>query len=246
MAHVSDRVDPARDAEIVETELMLADMESLERMLAKAEKKARGAGEEAKDAAEDKRLIQEILGFLEKGEAFHAARMEEDEALRRRIRSWQILTAKPVLYVANAEEKSGGAADNPHLRAARAHAEKHGASLLAVSARLEEELALFSAEERMEYLKSEGLAMTGLEEIIRETCALLRLITFFTVGEKETRAWTIPQGATASRAAGRIHGDFEKGFIRAEIVGYEDFLAHQGWQGARTRDGCVLKAETIL
>ncbi len=233
VAHVAESVNPARDAEIVETELMLADMESLQKRSAKLEKKARGAGDEAKSAAADKALAEEILSFLDKGDSASViALLNEEGAAKRRARSWQLLTAKPVLYVANADEE-GLRHGSAHIRSARDYAEEKGAAIVLLSARLEEELALFSEKERADYLKSEALAPTGLEELIRQSYALLRLITFFTVGEKEARAWTIPDGTSAMRAAGRIHADFEKHFIRAETVAYQDFLAHQGWHGAR-------------
>jgi len=234
--HVDNRVDPVADAETVETELMLADLESLEKRVSAAAKKATSGDKEA-------RIIASVLGqALELLRAGQPARLtvpkDEDEA--RLFAQAQLLTAKPVLYVCNVEEDTA-ASGNTHSARVFAKAQAEGAQAVIVSAAIEAELIGMEAEERMVFLAEMGLAETGLARIIRAGYDLLHLITFFTVGPKEARAWTVPQGASAPQAAGAIHSDFEKGFIRAETIAYDDFIG-LGGEG-KAREAGKLRAE---
>jgi hypothetical protein len=227
VTHVEGRIDPLADMEIIATELMLADLESLERRLPALEKRAKGPDKEARETLA---LAQRALAELNAGRPARLAPVAPDED--KAWRMLQLLTAKPVLVAANVEEGSAasGNALSENL-AARAAAE--GAPTVVVSARIESEIALLAADERGEFLDHLGLAEPGLDRLIHETYALLGLMTFFTAGPKEARAWTVPQGATAPQAAGVIHGDFEKGFIRAETIAYDDFVRFGGEAGAR-------------
>jgi GTP-binding protein YchF len=227
VTHVEGRVDPLADLEIIETELMLADLESLERRKDNLEKRARtGDKESAKTLA----MVNLALEQLNAGRPARAAQVppEDDKAWR----MLQLLTAKPTLYVANVDE--GSAADGNALSAAVAErAGRDGANTVAISAKIESEIALLEPEERAEFLETIGLEEPGLNRLIREAYALLGLQTFFTVGPKEARAWTVHVGATAPQAAGEIHTDFEKGFIRAETIAYDDYVRLNGEGGAR-------------
>jgi GTP-binding protein YchF len=228
IAHVEGSVDPIRDAATVETELMLADLESLERRLAALGKRARGGDEQAKAQLA---LAEPVLAALREGRPARQAGIaaEQQEALR----ALNLLSAKPVLYIANVEEASA-AAGNAHSRRVARWAAAQGAPAVVISAALEAEVALLAeAAERREFLAALGLAESGLSRVIRAGYRLLDLVTFFTVGPKEARAWTVKRGTTARQAAGRIHSDFARGFIRAETISYEDFVAHGGEQGAR-------------
>ncbi|SDH07507.1 redox-regulated ATPase YchF [Roseospirillum parvum] len=237
VTHVEGGVDPIRDAETVDTELMLADLESLERRLAPILKKARSGEKEAKEQAA---LMEPIVEALREGRPARALRPADPDD-RRRFNALQLLTAKPVLYVANVEE--GAAAEGNALsEKVFARAAEEGARAVVISAAIEAEVAqLEEAEEKAEFLDSLGLAETGLARVIREGYALLDLITFFTVGPKEARAWTVRHGARAPEAAGVIHTDFERGFIRAETVAYDDYVSLGGETGAR--DAGKLRAE---
>ncbi|HZT89436.1 MAG TPA: redox-regulated ATPase YchF [Stellaceae bacterium] len=236
VTHVEGSVDPIRDAETVETELMLADLDSLERRAAAAEKRARGGDKEAKAQLA---VIEPVLAALREG--VPARRVELPADLRPLLKSLQLLTAKPVLYVANVDE--GSAADgNPMSRRVADYAATHGAVSVAISAAIEAEIAhLDDPGEKNEFLASLGLEETGLARVIHAGYRLLDLVTFFTVGPKEAKAWTIVRGTKAPQAAGVIHTDFEKGFIRAETIAYADFVACGGEQGAK--DGGRLRLE---
>ncbi|MFZ5609916.1 MAG: redox-regulated ATPase YchF [Pseudomonadota bacterium] len=229
VTHVEGRVDPLADAETVETELMLADLESLEKRRQTLEKRARGQDQEARTLLA---LIDPIVTLLEAGKPARVyAPRDEEEA--RRVRALQLLTAKPVLYVCNVEE-AAAAHGNAHSARVAAMAHAQGAGCVVISAAVEAEIAqLADKAERKAFLEALGLAETGLSQVIRAGYALLGLITFFTAGLKEARAWTVRKGARAPQAAGVIHGDFEKGFIRAETIAYEDFIACGGEQGAK-------------
>ncbi|HSR72961.1 MAG TPA: redox-regulated ATPase YchF [Kiloniellales bacterium] len=248
VTHVEATIDPVRDAEVVETELMLADLESVERQLETVVKRARGGDAEAKAR----------LAVLEPvAEALRAGRPAREAAPSGELASLfaqlNLLSAKPVLYVANVEE-SAVARGNAHSARVAAMAEAKGAACVVVSAAIEAEVATLSdPAERREFLAGLGLEETGLNRVIRAGYALLDLITFFTAGPKEARAWTVERGATAPQAAGVIHSDFERGFIRAETISFEDFVACGGEQGAkdagrmrvegrdyRVRDGDIL------
>ncbi|MEL6285618.1 MAG: redox-regulated ATPase YchF [Pseudomonadota bacterium] len=222
ITHVAGKVDPLADLETVETELMLSDLESLEKRKAGVQKKAHSGDKEAKAQLA---LIDKALAELGEGRPARYAEVSADE--RRAWQMLQLLTAKPVLYIANVDE--GSAADgNDYSARIVAHAETEDAPCVVISAQIESEMALLDDEERSEYLESIGLEEPGLNRLIHAGYALLGLQTYFTAGPKETRAWTIPVGATAPQAAGVIHGDFEKGFIRAETIAFDDYVACGG------------------
>jgi len=227
VTHVEGSVDPLRDAETVETELMLADLDSLERRVEGAVKRARGGDKEAAALLE---VMEPALAALREGRPARAAAIPADR--RPLFDRLQLLTAKPVLYVCNVEEAA--AAGNARSAAVAARAAAEGAGCVVISAAIEAEVAaLADAEEKREFLAALGLAETGLARLIRAGYALLNLITFFTVGPKEAHAWTVHKGATAAEAAGAVHSDFQRGFIRAETIAYEDFVACGGEQGAK-------------
>jgi GTP-binding protein YchF len=227
VTHVEGRVDPLSDAETVETELMLADLESLERRRPALEKKAKGADKEAKATLA---LVDAALSVLGEGKPARMAEVPPEEGGR--FRQLQLLTAKPVLYVCNVDEASA-AEGNAYSRAVEAKAEKEGAGIVVISAKIEAELAHLAEDERAAYLDSLGLTEPGLHRLIRAGYKLLGLITYFTVGPKEARAWTITTGTAAPQAAGVIHTDFEKGFIRAETISFDDFVRYNGETGAK-------------
>ena len=226
--HVDNKVDPIADAETVETELMLADLESLEKRVPAFIKKGQQGDKEAKAAAS---VLGQALDLLRDGKPARLTRpKDEDEA--RIFGQAQLLTAKPVLYVCNVEESS--AADGNEFSArVFAKAEAEGAKAVVVSAAIEAEIATMAPEDRAEFLTDLGLNETGLARVIRAGYDLLHLRTFFTCGPKEARAWTIEAGSKAPQAAGVIHSDFERGFIRAETIGYDDYVAYNGEAGAR-------------
>jgi GTP-binding protein YchF len=226
--HVANKVDPIADAEVVETELMLADLDSLEKRVPAAQKKAAQGDKEAKQIAT---VLLPALELLRDGKPARLA-MPTDEEDRRVFNQAQLLTAKPVLYVCNVEEES---AANGNAFSARVFekAKSEGANAVIVSAAIESELVDMEPEDRMVFLEEMGLHETGLARIIRAGYDLLHLITFFTVGPKEARAWTVHRGAKAPQAAGEIHSDFEKGFIRAETIAYDDYVALGGETAAK-------------
>jgi ribosome-binding ATPase len=222
VTHVEGRVDPVADAETIGTELMLADLEGIERRQAGLVRRLKGSD---KEAAEQAALLERARAALEAGRPARSVAVGAEEA-----RAWsmlQLLTAKPVLYVCNVEEAcaaTGNAASAPVAAMARAE----GAGCVVISAKIEEEIAQLADDERAEFLTAMGLEEPGLDRLIREGYRLLGLQTYFTVGPKEARAWTIPAGTLAPQAAGVIHGDFERGFIRAETIAYDDFVALGG------------------
>jgi GTP-binding protein YchF len=226
IAHVEGSIDPVRDAETVETELMLADLDSLERRLVAAQKKARGGD---KEAVAQLALMEPIVGALQAGRPARAVVTPENAEAVRRL---QLLTSKPVLYVCNVEEASAATGNAFSARvAARAAAE--GARSVVVSAAIEAEVAQLAEQDRGEFLAGLGLGDSGLDRVIRAGYDLLGLITFFTVGPKEARAWTVTSGTKAPQAAGVIHGDFERGFIACETIAYADYVACNGEAGAK-------------
>jgi hypothetical protein len=235
VAHVEGRVDPVADAETIETELMIADMESIERRLQGIARKVRGGD---KEAVTQERLLRAALAALEEGRPARTVEVAEEDA--RAWRMLQLLTAKPVLYVCNVEEASAATGNAQSARVAEM-ARAQGAGTVVISARIEEELAQLDPEEAEAFLDEMGLQEPGLDRLIRAGYALLHLQTFFTAGPKEARAWTIPEGTRAPQAAGVIHGDFERGFIRAETVSYEDYVALGG--EAKAREAGKLRAE---
>jgi GTP-binding protein YchF len=227
VTHVEGRVDPLSDLDIIDTELMIADLESLERRIPALEKRAKSADKEAVAAL---RLANLALEPLKAGRPARSAKVAEDDA--RAWRMLQLLTTKPALYVCNVDEDSA-AAGNALSDAVAQRAAQDGAKSVVISAKIESEIALLDRDERAEFLETLGLEEPGLDRMIREAYALLGLRTYFTAGPKEARAWTIPAGATGPEAAGVIHTDFEKGFIRAETIAFDDYVRLAGEAGAR-------------
>ena len=236
VTHVEGRIDPVADAETVETELMLADLESLEKRVPALVKKAAQGDKEAKIAAS---VLGQALDLLREGKPARLT-VPKDEEEARVLGTAQLLTAKPVLYVCNVEEAS--AANGNALSAAVATmAAASGAASVVISAAIESEIAQMDPADRPDFLSELGLTETGLARVVRAGYDLLALLTYFTAGPKETRAWTIPRGTKAPQAAGVIHGDFERGFIRAETIAYDDFVRLGGEAGAR--DAGKLRSE---
>ena len=226
--HVDNKIDPISDAETVETELMLADLESLEKRVPAAQKKASSGDKEAKIMAS---VLGQALDLLRQGKPARLTEPKDEEELRV-FRQAQLLTAKPVLYVCNVEEDSA-AQGNAFSARVFEKAKAEGAEAVIVSAAIESDLVGMDSAERLAFLEEMGLHETGLNRVIRAGYELLHLITFFTVGPKETRAWTLHKGARAPQAAGEIHTDFERGFIRAETIAYNDYITLNGEAGAR-------------
>ena len=226
VVHVAGEIDPVSDLETIDTELALADLDGVARAIDKAERKAR-AGE--KEAVAALGVYQRLQAHLSDGRPARSMDLTDPERLI--VRDLFLLTAKPSMYIANVSED--GLADNPYVDAVRKYAEREGADVVVISGNLEAELALLEDDDRDEMLAEYGLEEPGLNKVIRAAYHLLGLRTFFTAGPKEARAWTVKQGATAPQAAGAIHTDFEKGFIRAEVIAYDDFIAYNGEQGAK-------------
>ncbi len=226
ITHVEGGVDPVRDADIIETELMLADLESLERRQTGLEKRARGNDREAKEQLE---LMEPLLAALRDGKPARTAVIEGKEAETARL---QLMTTKPVLYVCNVEE-GAASTGNEYSELVKKRAEAEGAGVVIVSAAIEAEVSQLEAEERAEFLDGLGLKDSGLDRVIAAGYRLLGLQTYFTVGPKETRAWTITAGTKAPQAAAVIHNDFERGFIACETIAYDDYVTFKGDAGAR-------------
>jgi len=226
IVHVAGKIDPLSDIEVVNTELALADLDSAERALAKAEKAAKSGD---KDGLKAREVLQRVRAQLDAGKSVRALKFDETE--RPIVRDLQLLTSKPVMYVANVSE--GGFTANPYLDALEKLARSEGSEVVAVCASIEAEIAQLEEVDRADFLKELGLAEPGLNRVIRAAYRLLGLQTYFTAGPKEVRAWTVRSGATAPQAAGVIHTDFERGFIRAEVIGYEDYVSGRGEAGAR-------------
>ena len=239
VTHVSGRVDPLHDIEIIDTELMLADLETVQKSLQRAE---RAAKTNEKTAVARRDGLQKISASLEAGKPARAVALDEQET--EALRDLHLITAKPVMYVANVAEDAPQ--DNPLVAPVRALAERQGTELVVISAALEAELAQLPDDERAEFLASLGLAEPGLNRVIRSAYRLLGLKTFYTAGPKECRAWTVPRGATAPQAAGAIHTDFERGFIRAEVIGYDAFIKRRGEAGAREAGELRLEGKTYV
>jgi GTP-binding protein YchF len=230
VTHVEGRVDPVADIETVETELMLADLESLERRADGLERKARGTDKDAKEAKETLDLIGRALALLRNGKpARLTSRRPEEE---KSFHMLGLLTSLPVLYVCNVDEQSAGGG-NTFSSKVEARAKSEDAAVVVISAKIEAEIAVLSRNEREDYLAAIGLKEAGLDRLIAAGYALLHLVTYFTAGPKETRAWTVTKGTKAPQAAGVIHSDFERGFIRAETISYDDYVACGGEVGAR-------------
>lgn len=226
VTHVAGKVDALADIETIDTELVLADLESAERALDRAVRQTRSGEKEARKLVA---VLERVVDHLGAGRPLRTLMVEGEE--KEVLKSWQFITAKPVLYVANVDDSA--AEDNAQVAAVRHHAATEGAEVVVLCAALEAELAELDADEQAEFLADLGQTEPGLHRLIRAGYALLDLLTFFTAGPKEVRAWTVRRGATAPQAAGRIHTDFEKGFIRAEVTAYEDFISCGGESGAR-------------
>jgi GTP-binding protein YchF len=226
VVHVAGKIDPLGDIEVINTELALADMETVEKALDRAAKQSK-AGD--KKALARKALLERVRDGLDGGAPVRALALDEDA--RAGLRDLFLLTAKPTMYIANVAED--GFEDNPHLEAVRGLAAGDGSEVVPVCAAIEAEIVELEPDERDEFLADLGLEEPGLNRVVRAGYRLLGLETFFTAGPKEVRAWTIPTDARAPQAAGVIHTDFERGFIRAEVIAYDDFVACQGEQGAK-------------
>lgn len=226
ITHVSGSVDPLRDIEIINTELALADLESVDKRLQRVTKDTRAGN---KEALALQSLLQRVRDHLDQGNPVRSLGLSDDEL--KSLRDLHLLTIKPTMYVANVNED--GFEANTYLDSVRGLAESEGAEVVAICAAIEAELVELSDEERREFMDDLGMEESGLDRVIRAGYKLLGLQTYFTAGVKEVRAWTIVAGATAPQAAGVIHGDFEKGFIRAEVIAYDDFIVCNGEQGAK-------------
>lgn len=226
VTHVSGSINPLDDIEIINTELALADLESVEKQLFKATKNAKTNEKEALALRE---VLQRVSAHLNEGSPLRLLDLDENDGLR--IRDLHLITQKPVMYVANVDE--GGFENNVHLDAVVGLARQEGAEVVVICAAIEAEIALLDDDDRFEFLRDLGLEEPGLDRVIRCGYTLLGLQTYFTAGEKEVRAWTTKVGASAPRAAAEIHTDFEKGFIRAEVIAYDDYVSGNGEQGAK-------------
>ncbi|NOT10529.1 MAG: redox-regulated ATPase YchF [Methylococcaceae bacterium] len=226
VVHVAGKIDPINDIEVINTELALADMASVEKALLRSSKMAKSGN---KDEQAKKQVLEQILKQLDAG---HPARLleltPEEKAF---VKDLCLMTLKPTMYIANVQDD--GFENNPLLDKVRAFADKEGAMVVPLCAAMEAEIAQLDDEEKREFLDDLGLDEPGLNRVVRAGYKLLNLATYFTAGVKEVRAWTIPVGASAPQAAGVIHTDFEKGFIRAEVIAYQDFISHKGEQGAK-------------
>ncbi|QIL89791.1 redox-regulated ATPase YchF [Microbulbifer sp. SH-1] len=224
--HVANRVHPVADIEVINTELALADLDTVEKALQRYSRAAKG---QDKHAIRMKVLLEKIQPHLNEAKPLRSFGLDTDELTD--LRELSLLTIKPTMYIANVDED--GFENNPHLDAVAAIAAEENAVLVPICNKLESEIAELDDDEKLEFLEGLGMEEPGLNRVIRAGYQLLGLHTYFTAGVKEVRAWTIPQGATAPQAAGKIHTDFEKGFIRAEVISYNDFVAHKGEAGAK-------------
>jgi ribosome-binding ATPase len=240
ITHVEGKIDPLADIDTIETELMLADLDSLEKRVLNLEKKAKGGDKEAKEQLE---LVQRSLKLLTEGQPARLVQRAREE--EKAFQGLQLLTSKPVLYVCNVEEAS---ADKGNAFSARvfARAKEENAVAVVVSAKIESEIAVMAAEDQADFLEAVGLSEPGLNRVIRAGYELLGLLTYFTVGPKEARAWTVTEGTKAPGAAGVIHTDFEKGFIRAETIAYADYVALKGEAGARDNGKLRLEGKEYI
>lgn len=237
--HVNGRVSPEDDIEVINTELTLADLESVEKALQRINKKIKSAD---KEALIEKAFLEKIYEHLSQGKLARTLELNDQEKIL--LKNSFLLTAKPTLYVANVEEN--GFENNPMLDQVKKLAEKEGAKVIPVCVKIEAEISELEDDEKIEFLKDLGLQEPGLNRVIRAGYELLGLLTYFTAGVKEVRAWTVAKGATAPQAAGVIHTDFEKGFIRAEVIAYADFIQHKGEAGAKEAGKWRLEGKTYL
>ncbi len=233
ITHVEGSIDAIRDAEIIETELMLSDLESLERRMVSLRKKAKAASAEGKEAQKSIGVFHKLIKLLEEGKPVRSYAPENEEETRI-LDEAQLLTIKPIVYVCNVEEEKASTG-NEMSNKMENFSKKQGAECVVISAAIEEEVSQLPKEEQKEYLQALNLEETGLSKIIRQGYELLHLLTFFTIGPKEARAWTLEKNFTAPQAAGCIHTDFEKGFIRAETISYSDYIEYKGEFGAKEK-----------
>ena len=240
VTHVDGRVDPVADAETIETELMLADIESIEKRMQGLVRKVRGGD---KDAIQQERLLKAALAVLEEGKPARVVDVDAEDA--KMWRTLQLLTTKPILYVCNVDE-ADASEGNAHSARVFEKAAAEGAACVVISAKIEEEISQLDRDEAQMFLEELGLAEAGLDRLIRAGHELLGLETYFTVGPKEARAWTIRHSTAAPQAAGVIHGDFERGFIRAETIAYDDFVAFGGEQGCKDAGKMRIEGKTYV
>jgi len=237
--HVDGRIDPLSDIETITTELVLADLDSVDKAFNRISRTAKSGD---KTAVSQRDVLEKMLAHLSEGHPARALELDESEQLA--IREFQLITIKPMMYIANVAED--GFENNPHLDAVREYATKEAAEVVPVCASIEAEISELDEEEKLEFLEDLGLKEPGLDRVIRAGYQLLSLQTFFTAGVQEVRAWTVGIGATAPQGAGKIHTDFEKGFIRAEVVAYDDFIEFQGEQGAKDAGKWRLEGKEYL
>lgn len=239
IVHVAGRLDPLSDIEIINTELSLADLESVERAIERTEKRLKANEKEARARMV---VLQKLKACLNEGHRARNVVLTPEE--KKQITDLHLVTTKPVMYIANVSEE--GFENNPYLDVVRQKAETENAEVVAVCAGIEAEIAQLEESDRQEFLEELGLEESGLAQVIRAGYALLELLTFFTVGKKEVRAWTVRSGSTAPQAAGRIHTDFERGFIRAEVTSYDDFVSLGGEQAAREAGKLKLEGKAYI
>ncbi|WP_213471860.1 redox-regulated ATPase YchF [Staphylococcus simulans] len=228
VTHVSGRVDPLDDIEVINMELVLADLESVDKRLPRLEKMAR---QKDKDALNEVRILERIKEALENGEPIRSLEFNEEDA--KYVKQAQLLTSKPMIYIANVGEDEVNEADNEKIQTIKEYADKEGSEVIVISAKIEEEIATLDDEDKDMFLEDLGIEEPGLNRLIRSTYNLLGLATYFTAGVQEVRAWTFKKGMTAPQCAGIIHTDFERGFIRAEVTSYDDYVENNGEQGAK-------------
>ncbi len=229
ITHVEGSIDPIRDIEIIETELLLADMDALEKRINALSRKAKGNDRDAKAQLE---VAQELLKHLENEEPVSTFADRDSDAFKSLLRDLRLLTDKEIIYGANVDE-DGLAEDNEYVQSLKEYASKYNREVIKLCAKIEEEMVSFDEDEKQEMLESLGVEESGLDQIIRKGFDKLGLMSYFTAGVKEVRSWTIKKGTTAPKAAAVIHNDFEKGFIRAEVISYEDFIEYGGEAGAK-------------
>lgn len=239
VVHVSGKLDPLSDIEIINTELALADLESVERAIERTEKRVKANDKDAKTRL---LVLHKLKSCLDGGHRARNADLDDNE--KQMIRGLHLITTKPVMYVANVAED--GFDSNPYLDSVRKKAEAESACVVPVCAGTEAEIALLDEQDQLEFLQELGLKESGLDQVIRAGYSLLDLLTFFTAGKREVRAWTVKAGSTAPQAAGRIHTDFQRGFIRAEVTTYDDYINLGGEQGAKEKGKCRLEGKNYI
>lgn len=236
VVHVDGSIDPLRDIETINLELIFSDIEMLERRLQRTQKAAKG-GDKSLSAEAD--LIQKAMEVLEQGKSIRTLELGDEQ--RELVKSYNLLSSKPIIYVANVSEDdlADDGNSNPHVASVRKFAATEDAEVVVVSAQIEEEISQLDKEERIEFLKDLGLEKSGLDKLVQASYKLLGLISFLTAGPPESRAWTIKAGTPAPQAAGKIHSDIERGFIRAEVIAYDDLMAHGGNMASAKEKGLV-------